>query len=187
MEATCLVENSGAMAFYKLFMPKEDSEPTMNGRSRAYVGRLVMAYQLLDALTWASCWPDHPDLLSVKRSLSPELTPNLKRIVENLRKWTTIIPSLSESTKAFLESPSSAFESQAMIQIPAFGSNSTSETEQDIEPHNLRSTLQNFLRTTAHHDQRQIHDVMEQWCSVATTIGAFRPVCFLNISDVTQR
>jgi hypothetical protein len=142
-----------------------------------------MAYQLLDTLAWALCWPAYPDLVPVKRSPSPPLGTNLKQIVDNLQKWTTIIPSLNESTKILLESPTGTVENRMTVELPAICSNSTSET--DIEPHNIRSTIQNFVRTAAHRNHRQMHDVMEQWCSVATTIGAFRPVCFSDVPNPT--
>jgi hypothetical protein len=101
--------------------------------------------------------------------------------VEKLENWTSIVPSLGNPVLDFLEAPSSGTASGSSIGMPSIPSSSISTTEHgtDLEPHNRKSVIQNFIQTTLHSTQRKVHDVMEQWTGVATTIGAFKPVSFI--------
>jgi hypothetical protein len=174
-----LSEDNTALSFYKFF--RDGDNPPLTPASVASVGRVIMSYQLLDILAWASDWPAYFNRPPASRSHPPNLTANLQRVVEKLDNWTSIVLSLGNPIMNFLESPSSDTAGGSSIGMPSIPSSSVITTEHgtDLEPHNRKSVVQNFIQTTLHSTQRKIHDVMEQWTGVATVIGAFKPVSFI--------
>ena len=164
---------------------------------QAYFGKILLMYQLLDVLLWVQDWPSHHALHSVPHSHPPTLSPTLERIVKNLDKWTSIIPSTANTAiQHLVHAPQNA----ALPALPIMSALPTlpvltagTLTVQNLEvwdvgdvgdvdvedaegPHRFKATISNLIKASQHAVHCSTHDVLEQWHSVAFAISAFRPV-----------
>ena len=149
-------------------------------------------YQLLDILLWVQDWPSHHALCSVPQSCPPTLSPTLERIVKNLDKWTSIIPSTANTAiQHLVHTPQNSALSVLPIMsalpalpVPEAGTLTFQNLDMwdvgDVrdaeEPHRFKATISNLIKASQHAVHHSTHDVLEQWHSVAFAISAFRPV-----------
>ncbi len=147
---------------------------------QAYLGKVLLGYQLLDMLVWAYGWPQHEDLKNIPRGSHSRYGANLERVLNSLVNWTGIVSTFNSAklldNSLSLPSMSSNKELRPYSSVQSIVKKTDLISSKTIPDACLVSTLTNLLISNENGVKRAKYDCLEKWHAVAGVIGAFRPV-----------
>jgi hypothetical protein len=129
-----------------------------------YLGKIILAYQLLDMLLWAADFISHPSLNTFLPTQPPVLPKKLKRILELLKA--TDLPSVTRQQAAIESIPP---HEPTLHQLTA-GANVDAATR------TFEIAIENVTKSIFHFRQRSAHTVLQHMHGMASILRWFTPV-----------
>jgi hypothetical protein len=137
--------------------------PTLGHHSfihTAYLGKVILTYQILDTLLWVWDFPPHANLRYVSPSVPPRGSSKLVTLLEHLRDLPGSLDDLQRPADQLLTPPS---ERHSMA------------TSRDPSARTLQISLENFTLSQYHWQQRGFHTIFQQVHSMASVLRWFTP------------
>jgi hypothetical protein len=134
----------------------------------SYLGKLLLAYQMLDTLLWVVEFPKHPHHVSQEQRNIPAMTERLDAVIRHLKSF---VP------------PTIVKPGHAITYVEPVGSSSQAIQLYEDSPaaRSFRISISNVARSQSHLHQKMFHTIMQHVHSVASLIRWFHPVRFTSV------